>query len=98
MPTMWEKIKKTAKHELSDAAAKTGEYAKIGKAKLDIMNLNNSMNHTFQELGTEVFTQITEGIKGEIPQNPKVKGLVQKINQLKQSIKEKELEIEAVKK
>ena len=98
MPSNWENVKKTVKGELSDAAATTKKYFKIGKVKLDMMNSNNSLNDTFQELGIEVYNQITKEIKGDIRQNPKVKSLVEKVNQLKQFIKDEELEIEVIKK
>jgi hypothetical protein len=98
MPSNWENIKNTVKGELSDAATTTKKYFKIGKGKLDMMNINNSLNDTFRELGIEVHNQITEEIKGDIRHNPKVKNLIEKVNQLKQSIKDEELEIEGIKK
>jgi hypothetical protein len=98
MPSMWEDLKKTVKEGLSTAAAKTEEFTKIGKAKLDMMNLNKSLNGALQDLGLEVYTQITEGSKVQPSQNPKVKDFIEKINQFKQSIKDKEAEIEAIKK
>jgi hypothetical protein len=98
MPSKWENIQKTMKGELSEAATATKKYLKIGKAKLDIMNIQNSINETFQELGIKVYDQITEGIKGDIRQNPKVKSLIEKVNQLKQSIKDEEVGIDVIKK
>ena len=98
MPSMWEDLKKTVKSGLSTAAAKTEEYTKIGKAKLDMMNLNKSLSGTLEELGLEAYTQITGGAKGLNLQNAKVKEMVEKISRLKQSIKDKEAEIEAAKK
>jgi hypothetical protein len=95
---MWDDLKKTVKDGFSVAAAKTEEFTKIGRAKLDLMNLNKSLNRTFQDLGVEVHAQITEGAKGPIPQNMKVKGLVEKIDKFRQSIREKELEMEAIRK
>jgi hypothetical protein len=98
MPSNWENVKKTVKGELSGAAATTKKYFKIGKVKLDMMNSNDSLNDTFQELGIEVYNQITKEIKGDIRHNSKVKSLVEKVNQLKQFIKEEELEIDVIKK
>ena len=98
MPSNWEKIKKTVKGEMHDAAATGNKYLKIGKVKLDVMNIHNSMNDTFREMGIEVYNQITEEIKGDIRHNPKVKSLIEKVNQLKQSIKDDELKIEGIKK
>jgi hypothetical protein len=98
MPSMWEDLKKTVKSGLSTAAAKTEEYTKIGKAKLDMMNLNKTLSGTLEDLGLETYTQINAGAKGLNLQNTKVKEMVEKIGQIKQSIKDKESEIEAIKK
>ncbi len=98
MPSNWENIKKNVKDELSDAANTTKKYFKIGKGKVDVMNINNSMNDTFRELGIAVYNQITEDVKGDIQKNPKINGLIAKVTELKQSIKDEELEIEEIKK
>jgi hypothetical protein len=98
MSVNWENIKKTVKGELSDAALTTKKYLKIGKGKLDVMGINNSLNDTFRELGMKVYTQVTEEKKGSIRNNPEVQSLIEKVNQLKQSIKDGELEIEEIKK
>jgi hypothetical protein len=95
---MWEDLKKTVKSGLSTAAAKTEEYTKIGRAKLDMMNLNKSLSGTLEDLGLETYTQITAGAKGLNLQNAKVKEMVEKIGQIKQSLKDKEAEIETIKK
>jgi ubiquinone biosynthesis protein UbiJ len=98
MSSNWEKIQKTVKGGLHDAAETSNKYLKIGKVKLDVMSIQNSLNGTFRELGIEVFSQINEDIKGDIRQNPKVKSLIAKVNELKQSIKEDELKIDGIKK
>ena len=98
MPSNWEKIKKNVKRELSDAASTTKKYTKIGKVKFDMMNMNNSLNDTFKELGIEVYNQITDEIKGDIRHNPKVKDLIDKVNHYKQFIKDEKVEIEVIRK
>ncbi|MBN1552082.1 hypothetical protein JW979_11455 [bacterium] len=98
MPSNWEKIQNKVKDELSDAAATIKKYFKIGKGKMDVRSINHLLNDTFQELGIEVCNQITTEKNGDIRQNPKVKSLIEKINQLKQSIKDEELEIKEIRK
>lgn len=98
MSSNWKIIKKTVKEDLVVAAAMTKKYYKISKVKLDLMNMNNSMNDAYREMGIEVYKQITEEIKGDIRLNANVKSLVEKVNQLKQFIKDKELKIEGIKK
>ena len=98
MSSNWKIIKKTVKEDLVVAAAMTKKYYKISKVKLYLMNINNSMNDAYREMGIEVYKQITEEIKGDIRLNEKVTSLVEKVNQLKQFIKDKELKIEGIKK
>ena len=98
MPSKWENVKKTVKGKLSDAAATTKKYAKIGKAKLGKMSIKKSINSTYQELGAEVYDQISDGTKGDVSNSKKVKNRIAKVNQLKQSIKDKDREIEKIKK
>jgi hypothetical protein len=97
MPLNWEKIKKTVKGELSDAAIITKKYLNIGKVQLAMMNSNDSLNGTFRELGIEVYNQIAEEKKGDIRHNQKVKNLIGKVSHLKQSINDEKLEIQALK-
>lgn len=61
-----------------------------------MMRINNTLSDTFRELGIEVDNQITGEIKGDIRHAPKVKSLIEKIKQLKQFIKDEELEIELI--
>ena len=98
MPSIWDDLKKTVKEGLSVAAAKTEEYTKLGKAKLDQHGLQKNLNTVLQQIGNEVYNLITEGGKGSIPQNPAVKQLVEQVKGLKQAILDKEKEIEAIKK
>ena len=97
MPSNWDKFKKTVKGKLSDTAAMTRKYYKIGKGKLDMRKINSSLNDTFRDLGIEVDNQISEEIKGDIRHNPKVKSLIEKIKQLKQFLEDEKLEIETIK-
>jgi hypothetical protein len=98
MPSNWENIKNTVKGELSDATETTKKYLKIGKGKLDVMGMKNSLNESFREMGMELYKQITEDIKGDIRRNAKVKSLIEKVDRLKQSIKDEELKIKRIKK
>ena len=98
MPSkLWEDIKKTVMDGVSVAAEKTEEYTKIGKVKVEILNINRNIDKVFTDLGREVFHLISKGKKAEISKSNRVNELVNKIKDLKASLKEKESEIEAVK-
>ncbi len=96
MTTIWDDLKKSVKDGLSVAAAKTEEYTKIGKAKLDLMNLNKSLNAAYHDLGVTVFEQASESSKKTAPQDPKVKDHVGRIEKFLQDIQDKEKEIEEI--
>jgi hypothetical protein len=97
MPTLWEDIKKTIKDGISVAAEKTEEYTKIGKLKVDILNINRSIDKEYKVLGEETFKHISSGKKTDIAENEKTKKIVTKIKGLQKSLKDKEKEIEVIK-
>jgi hypothetical protein len=98
MTSIWDDLKKSVKDGLSVAAAKTEEYTKIGKAKLDLMNLNKSLNAAYRELGVTAFNLTTEGAKGDFSRDHKVQELTGQIQKLQQEIRDKEKEIEEIRK
>lgn len=98
MSTNWNKIKKTIKGELSDAAATTNKYMKIGKVKLDMANSTHSLSEVFKEIGMEVYGEMANGQNGDIRKNLKIKSLIEKVDQHKQSIKEEAEKIDTLKK
>ncbi|MBN2011038.1 hypothetical protein JW960_16945 [candidate division KSB1 bacterium] len=97
MPSNWENIKRTVKGELSSAAAASKKYARIGIANISKMNIRKSMDSAYQDLGEEVYNQVSDGTKGDISKSKKVKKQIAKVNQFKQSIEDKDLEIETIK-
>ncbi|MBN2202090.1 hypothetical protein JW777_09075 [bacterium] len=97
MSLRWDKIKKSIKGELSDAAATTNKYMKIGKVKLDMANSTHSLNDVFKEIGMEVYGELANHQYGDIRKNVKIKNLIEKVDQLKQSIKEEAEKIDHLK-
>ncbi len=97
MSPLWEDIKKKLKEGVTVAAEKTEEYTKIGKVKVEILNINRNIDKTFTNLGREVYTLIDKKKGAEISKNKKVIELVTKIKDLKTSLAAKEAEIEAIK-
>lgn len=97
-PSLWEDVKKTFKEGVSIAAEKTEEYTKIGKVKVEILNIKRNIDKSFTDLGRGVYTHIAGGRKTDVAEAEKVKKLVAEIKDLKASLKAKEAEIEAIKK
>ena len=97
MSPLWENIKQKLKEGVTVAAEKTEEYTKIGKIKVEILNINRNIDKTFTNLGKEVYTLIDKKKTSGISNNKKVTELIAKINELKSSLAAKEAEIEAIK-
>ncbi|MDM7924777.1 MAG: hypothetical protein QUS35_02060 [bacterium] len=98
MTPIWDDLKKSVKDGLSVAAAKTEEYTRIGKAKLDLMNLNKSLNAAYHDLGVTVYQQASAETKKNAAQDPKVKDHIGRIEKLLQDVRDKEKEIEEIRK
>ena len=96
MGSLWEDIKKTVKQGVSVAAEKTEEYTKIGKLKVEIMNMKRNLDKTFAELGQEAYTNLKGSKKGDLTKNEKITELLSKIDDQKAALKGKEDEIEAL--
>jgi hypothetical protein len=97
MTGVWEDIKKSVKQGLTFAADKTEEYTKIGKVKLDVINLKRDIEKNFKEMGMEVFDLLGQAKKVNIADNAKVKELAETIVELRKALELKETEIEKIK-
>ncbi len=89
--------KKNIKGGLTEVAGTTKKYFNIGKVKLEEMDDNNTLKDIYQDLGVEFYKQIKEKKKENIQLDPKMKGIIEKINQIKKSILNKGIEIEEIK-
>ena len=82
----------------SSAKVKADEYAKIGKAKGEIVILKQKLTKAFSDFGEVVRPLIEKDKKSPLAAQDSVKAALKKINDIEKSIKEKEKEIEAAKK
>jgi len=96
--SLWEDIKKTVKEGFSTAAEKTEEYTKIGKLKVDILNIKRNIDKTYTDLGRDVYSLIKGAQKNDLAKNEKVAKHIKQIDELKAKLKAKEAEIDAVRK
>ena len=99
MPSsLWEDIKKTVKEGFSTAAEKTEEYTKIGKLKVDILNIKRNIDKTFTDLGRDVYSLSKGAKKSDVTKNEKVIKQINQIDELKAKLKAKEAEIDTIRK
>lgn len=93
-----EDLKKTFQKGYSSAKVKADEYAKIGKAKGEIVILKQKLTKAFGELGEAVRPLIEKDKKSGLAANESVKAVLKKIADFEKDIKTKEKEIDAAKK
>lgn len=102
--TLWDKVKKymgegvdVLKEGASIVAEKTGELAKIGKIKMEIMNLNKKINSCFNEIGGKLYHLKVEGKQDEISSDVRINELVEEIKKLEEEVKNKEEQLNEIK-
>lgn len=93
-----ESLKKTSRKLFSSAKVKADEYAKIGKAKGEIVILKQKLTKGYSDLGEAVRPLIEKDKKSALAAQDPVKAALKKIAEIEKSIKEKEKEIDAAKK
>jgi len=96
--SIWNDVKKTVKEGFTVATEKTEEYTKIARVKVDILAKKKDLDRAFRDLGEKAFDHLNAGKKTPLGQGSDVKTLIEQIQTLKKAIKDKEAEIEKIKK
>ena len=97
MNPLWNRVKKSLRDVGQVAAEKTEEGIKVGRRKIEIVNINRKLDRTFSELGGRVFHLLEEEKKGEVAGDTEVQELISKIKELEKSLESVEKEIERIK-
>ena len=97
MGSFWDDVKQTIKKGATTAVEKTEEYGKIGKIKIDILNVSKQLDKAYRDLGEISFENLKASKKKDLAKDKTVQELLTKIDELKQDITEKEKEIEKIK-
>jgi len=98
MPSkFWNDLKKTLKDGFNVAAEKTEEYTKIGKIKVEILNIKRNIDKAYGDLGKEVFGLLSKGKDEGLSANAKVKEFLCKSKSMTKEINDKEALVEKIK-
>jgi hypothetical protein len=88
MSKLWDDIAKNIREGIDTVVEKTEELTKMGKIKVDIINVKRNIEKNFSELGGRVYHIIVEENSTKIAGDQEVKELIECIK-----ILEKELDI-----
>ncbi len=97
--TFWDRLRKNVSVGFRVAADRTDELARVGKLKLDLLNLKRKLNHEFSEIGRAFYTHITDrkkkdwGSINDFSEQPAIKEMKQKAASLLENIKKIEADI-----
>ncbi len=97
MANLWDDIAKTIREGVDTVVEKTGELTKIGRVKIDILNIKRRIEKDFTELGGKVYHFIVEDKKTQIATDEEVQEIVERIKELENKLQNKDKEIEKVK-
>lgn len=94
--TLWEKVAGNLQEWYSDARGWTGEKARIGVKKVDIVGIQHNIKRNMTHLGGRVYDLLQRG--EAIESDEQVKTIVGTLTQLESELASRETEIEAIKK
>lgn len=97
MPSLWDDIAKTIREGVDTMVEKTEELTKIGRIKVDIINIKRNIEKNFTELGGRVYQLVSEGKSTQIASNKDVKELIECVKILEKELHDKNEELKTVK-
>ena len=98
MEDLWKKIKKSVIEGATYAAEKTEELTKLGKAKIEILNIKRKISSKFTELGGITYGAIKEKNVDKEIKSDSVKSLVEAVEKLEKELEAKEKQYEELQK
>ncbi|MCH8871192.1 hypothetical protein IH824_00195 [candidate division KSB1 bacterium] len=97
MANLWDDIAKTIREGVGTVVEKTEELTKIGKIKIDILNIKRNIEKNFSELGGRVYHLIIKEKKTEISTDKEAREVIECIKILEKELDDKKSELAKVK-
>ena len=98
MASLWDDIAKTIREGLDTVVEKTEELTKIGRIRVDIINIKRNVEKNFAELGGRVYHLFVEEKKTEVAGDKEVKEIIECVKILEKELADKKRELEQVRK
>ncbi len=97
MANLWDDIAKTIREGVDTVVEKTEKLTKIGKIKIDILNIKRNVQKNFSELGGRVYHLIIKEKKTAISADKETTEIIECIKILEKELDDKKSELEKVK-
>ena len=98
MEKLWERVKKSVVEGATFAAEKTEELTKLGRAKIEILNIKHKISKSFTELGGLAYESLKAGKADEVAQSKEIKAIIASIKGLEKELDGKEKDYEEMRK
>ncbi len=93
----WDDIAKSIRDGVDTVVEKTEELTKIGRIKVDIINIKRNIERNFSDLGGKVYHLIVDDGTTQIAGNSEVKEIIARVQELEKTLQDKNKELERVK-
>ena len=97
MANLWDDIAKTIREGVDTVVEKTEVLTKIGKIKIDILNIKRNIEKNFSELGGRVYQLITKEKDTEISTDKEAREVIECIKIIEKELDDKKSELAKVK-
>jgi len=97
MANLWDDIAKTIREGVDTVVEKTEELTRIGRIKVDILNIKRNVEKNFSELGGRVYQLISKEKKTAISTDKEAKEIIECIKILEKELDDKKSELVKVK-
>ncbi len=97
MANLWDDIAKTIREGVDTVVEKTEELTRIGRIKVDILNIKRNVEKNFSELGGRVYQLISKEKKTAISTDKEAKEIIECIKILERELDDKKSELAKVK-
>ena len=97
MANLWDDIAKTIREGVDTVVEKTEKLTKIGKIKIDILNIKRNIDKNFSELGGRVYHLIAEEKEATISKDKEAGEVIECIKILEKELDDKKSELAKVK-
>ena len=97
MANLWDDIARTIREGVDTVVEKTEELTRIGRIKVDILNIKRNVEKNFAELGGRVYQLISKEKNAAISTDKEAKEIIECIKILEKELDDKKSELAKVK-
>ncbi|MCG8606521.1 hypothetical protein MJD09_16245 [bacterium] len=96
MANLWDDIARTIRDGVDTVVEKTEELTKIGKIKVDVINIKRNIDKNFAELGGKVYHLVVEEKNPKVAGEKEVQDIIESVKILEKELEQKNTELKSI--